>query len=447
MYKKYYKLSYPESFFNFINNKKHKGGIKIPEKNTAAKMTAAQAKEKVIELENKLEEFKSYAYCPMCDSHKKRENFYVSTDPLIKGEVSFICKRCARKLAVSVNKNGEEIVTKDSMILALKYLDKPFLNSVWDASVQESENLLAGRTKSTPYDSYVKNIAMGQYSGYTYSNSDFFKNGYCSEKAGKPRKKNTSVNKESLETYKKDVIKLLGYDPFENEVMSDRIFLYSQLLGMLDAGGYENDDMVRNSSCISIVRGFLQSSKIDAAITALMPDIKNIEKNSASIKSLQESKQKITSMIINLAAESCISLKNNKNAKKGENTWTGKIKKIKDLDLRQGRVNGFDMETCKAMRQVMDASHHSIIQELKLDESDWSDMVAEQRNMIIELQAKLDKYIEISRILLNENLDLKDFIKDNNIDLKCYSYTDLENLYSDFACDNEEEEEISDEDD
>lgn len=152
-------------------------------------------------------------------------------------------------------------------------------------------------------------------------------------------------------------------------------------------------------------------------------------------------------MIINLAAESCISLKNNKNAKKGENTWTGKIKKIKDLDLRQGRVNGFDMETCKAMRQVMDASHHSIIQELKLDESDWSDMVAEQRNIIIELQAKLDKYIEISRILLNENLDLKDFIKDNNIDLKCYSYTDLENLYSDFACDNEEEEEISDEDD
>lgn len=144
-------------------------------------------------------------------------------------------------------------------------------------------------------------------------------------------------------------------------------------------------------------------------------------------------------MIINLAAESCISLKNNKNAKKGENTWTGKIKKIKDLDLRQGRVNGFDMETCKAMRQVMDASHHSIIQELKLDESDWSDMVAEQRNMITEIQAKLDKYIEISRILLNENLDLKDFIKDNNIDLKGYSYTNLESLYSDFSCDNEEE--------
>ena len=49
--------------------------------------------------------------------------------------------------------------------------------------------------------------------------------------------------------------------------------------------------------------------------------------------------------------------------------------------------------------------------ELKLDDSDWSDMVAEQRNMIVKMQRQLDQYIEISRILLNENLDLKDFIK------------------------------------
>lgn len=62
-----------------------------------------------------------------------------------------------------------------------------------------------------------------------------------------------------------------------------------------------------------------------------MCDISNIERNSATIKSLQESKGKITSVITSLAQDSCISLKHNKNAKKGENTWTGKIKKLRVL--------------------------------------------------------------------------------------------------------------------
>jgi hypothetical protein len=83
------------------------------------------------------------------------------------------------------------------------------------------------------------------------------------------------------------------------------------------------------------------------------------------------------------------------------------------------------------------------MQELKLDDSDWSDMVAEQRDMIVKTQRKLDQYIEISRILLNENLDLKDFIKEQDIDIKGYSYVDLEELYSCFAAENEEEEDAN----
>ena len=146
------------------------------------------------------------------------------------------------------------------------------------------------------------------------------------------------------------------------EDVEDQPFLYSQLLGILDSSEDANEDMMRTASAISIVRGFLQQSKIDDTVAKLMCDISNIEKNSATIKSLQESKGKITSVITSLAQDSCISLKHNKNAKKGENTWTGKIKKIKELNLREGEVNGFDLETCKAMSQVMDLSNQSISQ-------------------------------------------------------------------------------------
>lgn len=414
--------------------------------NAEAKLTPAQMRKEIEKLQAENEKLKDSSRCSVCDTLKRKDDFYVSTDPMNKSGVTPICKLCAKKIALRVDKNGDEHeCTKESVCSALKLLNKPFIYSLWDDSVQESENLATGKVKYSPWSAYIKNVAMPQWIGLTWDDSDMFKERVIYEDEKTPQMiVEEHSGQDTYDDYiknKKDVIRLLNYDPFEQEAVSDQPFLYSQLLGLLDSGGDENDDMMRNASCISIVRGFLQQSKIDNAIANLMTDIKNVDKNSATIKSLQDSKYKITNVITSLAADSCISLKNNKNAKKGENTWTGKIKKIKDLDLRQGRVNGFDIETSKAMRQVMDNSHHSIMQELKLDDSDWSDMVADQRDMIVKLQSKLDKYIEISRILLNENLDLKDFIKENEVDIQGYSYVDLEELYSCFAAEDEEEEE------
>ena len=416
------------------------------------KLTAAQAREKVKELEEKIEKYDSTAFCLMCKKHKNREtHFYVNTDPMY-GETTCtpICRECARKIALRVDKNGEEHEpTKESVILALKYLQKPFLNTVWNASVQESENLIAGKVKHNAWSAYIKNIQMVNYLGLTFFDSDFYKEKivYDDEK--------TEVNiinehlgqdvYEDCQKNKEDVKRLLNYDPFEQEAIEDQPFLYSQLLGLLDSSEDANDDMMRTSSAISIVRGFLQQSKIDDTVAKLMSDINNIEKNSATIKTLQDSKSKITSIITNLAQDSCISLKYNKNAKKGENTWTGKLKKIKDLNLREGEVNGFDMETCKAMSQVMDLSHSSILKMLSMDESEWSDMVAEQRKTIVQLQDDLNKYIEISRILLRENLDIKDYLSEHNIKLEM-DMVDLNQLYSCFSTTKDKSEEEGDTD-
>ena len=414
--------------------------------------TPAQLRKENESLKAEIEKLKNSSRCIYCNTIKSKEDFYVSTDPMNKSGHTPICKLCAKKIALRIDKNGDEHEpTIESVCFALKLLNKPFINSLWDSSVQESENLVAGKIKHNPWTAYSKNVAMKNYVGMTWEDSDIFKEKIIYEDEKTPQMiVEEHAGQDTYDDFvknKKDVKRLLGYDPFEKEAISDQPFLYSQLLGLLDAGGDENDDMMRNASAISIVRGFLQSSKIDNAIANLMVDIKNIDKNSATIKSLQDSKQKITAVITNLAAESCISLKNNKNAKKGENTWTGKIKKIKDLDLRQGRVNGFDIETAKAMRQVMDLSHKSILQELKLDETDWSDMVAEQRDMIVNLQRKLDQYMEISRILLSENLDLKDFIEEQKIDIQGYSYINLEDLYSCFSADNDIDERIDGEQD
>ena len=415
-----------------------------------SKLTAVQAREKVSELQEKLDKFEGTSFCLKCKTHKDREKgFYINTDPMY-GETTCtpICRECARKIALRVDKNGEEHEpTKESVITALKYLQKPFLNTVWNASVQESENLIAGKVKSNVWTAYIKNIQMVNYVGMNFFDSDFYKEKvvYDDEK-NETEVVDTHMGQDTYDNYiknKEDVVRLLSYDPFEKEDISDQPFLYSQLLGLLDSSEDANEDMMRTSSAISIVRGFLQQAKIDDTVSKLMCDISKIESNSATIKSLQESKAKITSVITSLAQDSCISLKHNKNAKKGENTWTGKIKKIKELNLREGEVNGFDMETCKAMRQVMDLSNASIMKTLNLDESEWSDMVAEQRKMIGDLQYQLDKYIEISRILLRENLDIKDYLKDKNVTLDM-NLVNLNDLYSCFSEPDDEEEPESD---
>ena len=404
------------------------------------KLTAAQLKRKVETLDEKVKSLKSGAWCYLCDSHKIKDSFYSSTDPMSKSGLTPICKECARKIALRVVNGKEQGATKDSVRLALRYLNKPFLERVWDSSIQEVENLASGKVKSNVWAAYIRQISMPNYIGMTYFDSD----GLTSNESNNESSSNDITADELVESHvgmdtydsflknKNDVIRLLNYDPFEKEDVIDQPFLYSQLLGLLDSGEDGNEDMMRTSSAISIVRGFLQLAKIDDNIAKLMSDINNIGTNSATIKSLQESKAKITSVITSLAQDSCISLKHNKNAKKGENTWTGKIKKIKELNLREGEVNGFDMETCKAMRQVMDLSNASIMKTLNLDESEWSDMVAEQRKMITDLQYKLDKYIEISRILLRENLDIKDYLRDNSVSLNM-NLVNLNDLYSCFS--------------
>lgn len=84
------------------------------------------------------------------------------------------------------------------------------------------------------------------------------------------------------------------------------------------------------------------------------------------------------------------------------------------------------------MQQVMDMSNASILKALRLDESEWSDMVAEQRQMITNLRTDLDNYKEISRILLRENIDLKDYMQEEGL-IKPADLVDLNDLYSCFG--------------
>ncbi len=388
-----------------------------------------------------------YYTCQCCNKIKKKSDFYLSTEGNWASGISRICKSCATDIACPTVDGVQQLPNKETVDNALFQLNKPFLDSVWEASMLEAANQNTGRAnKSNVWASYIKNIQMTNYYSLTYRESDNYNGGIYSladmEDNALPKDQEVV---EQFEKNKSDTLRLLGYLPFENEKLSDQPFLYAQLIGFLDSSEEGNDDMMRISSIISIVRGFLQVTQFDDMIASLTRDVVNAEKNLASIRSLQSMKKDITIGITKLAEQSCISLKNSKNSIKGENTWTGKIKKIKDLNLRDWQVNGFDIATCRGMQQVQEASDSSIMKQLQLDESEWSDMVAEMRQVNSSLRQERDNYKEINRILLQENLDLKDYLEENDLD-SGIEYKNLKDMYSIFAV-HEKLDEVEDGDD
>lgn len=392
-------------------------------KETQPKLTAAQLKKKVEDLEAKVQSLKEGAWCCLCDTHKARDKFYVSTDPLNQSGVTPICKDCAKKLALKIGKDKvEHEPDRESVQLALRYLNKPFLEDLWDSSVLESENLASGKVKSNPWVAYIKNVAMGQYNGKGYMDGDIYHIPTTTEttETSTLEAENSKINAEILESFtqnKKDTIRLLGYDPFQKEAPSDQPYLYASLIGYLDASEDANEDRLKTSSSIEIVKNFSHIEKINDVITTLMADVKNMEKNISTIKNLEDTKNKITASVLSLARDNGISLKHSVNASKGENTWTGKVRKMKEMNLMEAETNLYDVEYSAGLRQVAEISDAAIVKQIRLDENDYNDMIVQQRELINKYKKSADDNEEKARVLLRENYDLKALLAEHHIEL------------------------------
>lgn len=378
--------------------------------------------------------------CPYCNKEKKKSEFYVSTDPRVLTGITSMCKDCVKKIALGWDENRQEFgaCTKKTVMEALEYIDRPFLENLWSTSYNSWANNNDPR-KQTIWDSYITNVSMKQYNGKRWRDGDIFQT-YIEDAKQVAALETGNVNEAQtllmskevdgeFEKNRSSVIRLLGYDPFECEKLEDQPLLYSQLIGYLDSGGDGNEDMMRTSSAITIVRGFLQQAKLDDKLAKVMA---NTSSSPAEMKTLLDAKKNLSATISQLAEQSCLSLKHNKNASKGENTWTGKIKKLKDMDLREAEINGFDIGTCRGMQQVLEISDASILKQLRLDESEWSDMVADQRVMITDLQKERDTFKEVNRIILRENLDLRDTLEENGL-LDESNLLNLKELFSPFG--------------
>ena len=264
------------------------------------------------------------------------------------------------------------------------------------------------------YGQYIKNVKMRQYNGMRWRDSDIFKNGGVNDGNDKPT---TSMTPEVLDEYKtnkRDIIRLIGYDPFANyPVEQDLPVLYAQLISFIDEET-KNDGMKMNA-VIQIVQAFNQIQKLNDAINELSSDTKKLNNNNGTIKQHADTISKLLSGANALAKDNGISVNFNNSKSKGQNTLTGKMKELDLIGFRDAKINMYDIDYCKGMQQVAEISAKAQVDQIGFDENVMNEIGNIRRELVETLQKDRDKAVERARRLLVENKDLKEFLKEKGL--------------------------------
>lgn len=355
--------------------------------------------------------------CPYCNTVKKRSEYYVSTDPLVRTGVTSMCKDCAKKIARNYDpKTGQYgDCTKEPIIEALERLDKPFFESLFNSSYVEGNDPSNKSLHGDTWEAYIKNIcSLKQYRTLRWHDGDIGKRVNLASEDTDTYVVTEDRKKEIEREYainRKDAIRIIGYDPFAKyPIEEDKPVLYAQLISFID-DETKNDGMKMNA-VIQIVKAFNQIQKINDAIDKLSSNISKLNNNNGIIKQHADTISKLLSGANALAKDNGISINYNNSKSKGQNTLTGKMKELDLIGFRNAKINTYDIDYCKGMQQVAEISAKAQIDQIGFDENVMNEIGNIRRELVDSLTKERDKAQERARVLLVENKDLKDFLKE-----------------------------------
>ena len=354
--------------------------------------------------------------CYCCGSEKKRSEFYKSSDPFNSVGVTPYCKNCLERIARNYNSTTKQFgdVTKQSLMLACERADVPYLEKLWDASYNEVHDPSLKQPKTNVWAAYIKNVKMPQYNGMRWRDGDLFKEGESKNTEENFERNLTPEVLDEYKTNKKDIIRLIGYDPFANyPVEQDLPVLYAQLISFIDEET-KNDGMKMNA-VIQIVQAFNQIQKLNDAINELSADTQKLNANNGTIKQHADTISKLLSGANALAKDNGISLNYNNSKSKGQNTLTGKMKELDLIGFRDAKINMYDIDYCKGMQQVAEISAKAQVDQIGFDENIFNEINNIRRELVDDLQKQRDKAVERARVLLVENKDLKEFLREKGL--------------------------------
>ena len=319
-------------------------------------------------------------------------HFYKAThSPLWESNNNYcpICETCLTKKFESISQKYKD--DSLAMMVICHYMDIPFIKSLFDSIIAKNEKFSIGR-----YTRIVLNNT--QTIGKTFVDSII---------SGELKKDEQSVNEEKEERWtasdkkvRDEVIKIVGYDPFEGYNSSSRKFLFNELVKYFDEDTTE--DNFKLSQIIQLVNNNNQIRNYDLQINRLNPLT-----DSSDIMQLNNIKNTLVKSNDKIAKENEISVKNRSNKEIGKSTLTYLQKYLRELDFKDAEVNYYNQLTSEGTLWAINMSNKSILENGMFDENDKQEIFATQRELIQTLQKDLDDSQEKYRLLLIEYEKLK----------------------------------------
>lgn len=379
--------------------------------------------------------------CTCCGKAKELDEYYIyynvtnlnRMDPFGNVRLS-ICKKCSEKLFnyLFLEKAGKSVEVAMKMFCAnlnIYFDNKILVQALRNFSVNEHENHLIKEYLDLLYineenieKSFLESpFLIGGFEKIGNQNViEFDEDGNILEDPDEVAKKTEPMTwtREDIRNMKQ-VKRMIGYDPFEYETEENRVVLYNDLLNMLEAG-MEND-MVKVQAAIQIVLGYFRIRQINQQEFQMRKDNASL----SDLKSLADIKAKELSAISKFCQDNGFSERFATAKAKGENTFTGILKKMDEDHWENAIVNKYDIETSVCMQQAADMSFTAIFKQLNMSDSDaWKtcqDQLAEllkirkENSMLLEQVRKM-KYELKKADLIQQAKDAGVNIDEDEID-------------------------------
>lgn len=316
-------------------------------------------------------------------------NFYMAGQNTIFSGLGVIpiCKNCLYDMVENYYDSKKDM--RIAIYLTCRKIDIAFDSNIFEGSLVDG-NVSATKVfmnYMTQYNSFGrKNGTMLPFDGGEHlnevRNEDSEDDVYIEDK---PR--SVKITKEDREN-KKEVIRILEYDPFEGFSETDQKFLYTDLLEYF---GDEDitEDRFLVSQIIQIVNNNNQIRKLDFLLSQYMADDKLVKNNEAQIKSINATKKNIVANTNTIAKENGVSVKSRAGSGINKSTLTVMMERLRLLDFEDAEIDYYDQKKAYGMKRAADISMKAMFEQMQFDENDINDIIAGQRNMIKDMEEKI----------------------------------------------------------
>lgn len=348
--------------------------------------------------------------CCMCHKQRPYDDFFRSYSWKDSGSINdvgerriAVCKRCSKKIFNFYYHQNNNVF--EALNHWCQTMDIYFSKDVYDAAMtlHQSRKGTEMESKFDYLTDYITALGRSRIVGLTYWDSPYLQNTEIMQiNVPNDFTKDEIINEypEEFDGWSQDdlqnydyVLEVYHYDPFKDEELEDRRKLYYNLAGLSSEDIL--DDFAKANAAIDTCRSMVRLEKLNK----LRIDIeKSDDVNVKELKCITDLQQTERKNIALQGKEHGFTKKYNLSKGQGSGTFTGIIKQMDENMFEDALVNAYDIKTSNAMQMAAEASWKAIFGQLNISESEFAQIVANQRETIVELRQTVDKLKEDLRL-------------------------------------------------